>query len=69
MWADAQRDGRPAEYRWRPLLNVATIGLFLHFGLKKASDDSNFKCIFMNATHSFKAVGSSCLILATLMTL
>jgi len=20
MWADAQRDGRPAEYRWRPLL-------------------------------------------------
>jgi len=18
MWADAQRDGRPAEYRWRP---------------------------------------------------
>jgi len=23
MWADAQRDGRPAEYRWRPLLNTA----------------------------------------------
>jgi len=22
MWADAKRDGRPAEYRWRPLLNV-----------------------------------------------
>jgi len=21
MWANAQRDGRPAEYRWRPLLN------------------------------------------------
>jgi len=21
MWADAQRDGRPAEYRWRPLNN------------------------------------------------
>ena len=21
MWADAQRDGRPAEYRWRPLVN------------------------------------------------
>ena len=19
MWADAKRDGRPAEYRWRPL--------------------------------------------------
>jgi len=19
MWADAQRDGRPAEYKWRPL--------------------------------------------------
>ena len=23
MWADAQRDGRPTEYRWRPLLNAA----------------------------------------------
>jgi len=23
MWADAQRDGRPAEYRWRPLYNAA----------------------------------------------
>ena len=23
MWASAQRDGRPAEYRWRPLLNAA----------------------------------------------
>ena len=22
MWANAQRDGRPAEYRWRPLLNT-----------------------------------------------
>jgi len=22
MWADAQRDGRPAEYRWRPLRKV-----------------------------------------------
>jgi len=21
MWADDQRDGRPAEYRWRPLFN------------------------------------------------
>ena len=24
MWANAQRDGRPAEYRWRPLFNAAT---------------------------------------------
>jgi len=23
MWANAQRDGRPAEYRWCPLLNAA----------------------------------------------
>jgi len=23
MWANAQRDGRPAEYMWRPLFNVA----------------------------------------------
>jgi len=26
MWASAQRDGRPAEYRWRPLFN-ATVWL------------------------------------------
>ena len=26
MWADAQRDGRPAEYRWRPLFNAAMFG-------------------------------------------
>ena len=23
MWADAQRYGRPVEYRWRPLFNAA----------------------------------------------
>jgi len=23
MWANAQRDGRPAEYRWRPLFNAS----------------------------------------------
>ena len=23
MWANAQPDGRPAEHRWRPLLNAA----------------------------------------------
>ena len=23
MWANTQHDGRPAEYRWRPLLNAA----------------------------------------------
>jgi len=23
MWANAQRDGRPVEYRWRPLFNAA----------------------------------------------
>ena len=26
MWASAQRDGRPAEYRWRPLFNAAKFG-------------------------------------------
>ena len=25
-WANAQRDGRPAEYRWRPLFNAAKFG-------------------------------------------
>jgi len=26
IWANAQRDGRPAEYRWCPLLNAAKFG-------------------------------------------
>jgi len=26
MWASAQRDGRPAERRWRPLFNAAKFG-------------------------------------------
>jgi len=26
MWAIAQRDGRHAEYRWRPLFNTAEFG-------------------------------------------
>jgi len=26
MWANAQRDGRPAEYRWRPLFNATQSG-------------------------------------------
>jgi len=26
MWADAQRDGRPAGYQWRPLFNTAKFG-------------------------------------------
>jgi len=26
MWANAQRDGRTAEYRWRPLFNAAKFG-------------------------------------------
>jgi len=26
MWTNAQRDGHPAEYRWRPLFNAAKFG-------------------------------------------
>jgi len=26
MWANAQRDGRSAEYRWRRLFNAAKFG-------------------------------------------
>jgi len=28
IWANAQRDGRPAEYRWRPLFNTAKFGWY-----------------------------------------
>jgi len=26
LWANAQRDGRPAEYKWRSLFNAAKFG-------------------------------------------
>ena len=26
IWANAQRDGRPAEYMWHPLFNAAKFG-------------------------------------------
>ena len=26
MWANVQRNGRPAKYRWRPLFNAAKFG-------------------------------------------
>jgi len=26
MWANAQRDGRPAEYKWRTVFNAAKFG-------------------------------------------
>ena len=26
MWVNVQRDGRPAEYKWHPLLNAARFG-------------------------------------------
>jgi len=26
MWANAQRDGRPVQYKWRPLFNAANFG-------------------------------------------
>jgi len=29
MCANAQRDGRPAEHRWRPLFNTAKFGCMM----------------------------------------
>ena len=41
MWADAERDGRPAEYRWSPLLNavdqIAKISLWCSVGTKNGA--------------------------------
>jgi len=28
MWVNAQRDGRPAEYSWRPVLNATKFGSY-----------------------------------------
>ena len=37
MWANAQRDGRPAEYRWRPLFNTAKFGWLVAWSSGKTS--------------------------------
>jgi len=39
MWANAQRDGRPEEYRWRTLFNAAKFGWrpLLHRESKKSA--------------------------------
>ena len=51
MWANAQRDGRPAEYRWRPVLNAAKFGsrpllecraVTLPIGERKTWEDANW---------------------------
>jgi len=26
MWANPKRDGRPVEYRWRPVFNAGKVG-------------------------------------------
>jgi len=31
MWANAQRDGHPTEYRWRPLFNAAKMANFWRY--------------------------------------
>ena len=33
MWANAQRDGRPAEHKWHPLFNAAKLQCGLGRGL------------------------------------
>jgi len=39
MCANAQRDGRPAEYRWRPLFNSAKFGGRLRLGEEKKKEE------------------------------
>jgi len=39
MWANAQHDGRPAEYRWRPLFNATNF-----------ADAHYYKVLCSNAT-------------------
>jgi len=48
MWANAQPDGRPAKYRWRPLLNAAV-------WLMPTSDILVMKLILVIVIVSFQA--------------
>jgi len=41
MWANAQRDGRPAEYRWRRLFNAAKLGVTTRMPCSNAAKTRN----------------------------
>jgi len=47
MWANAQRDGRPAEHRWRPLFNAANAP-FLSHPLYQYDDDENSSDLWLS---------------------
>jgi len=58
MWANAQRDGRPAEYGWRPVLNSANFGsrplldcraVTLPIGERKTWRTQNEFCTWQNS--------------------
>ena len=37
MWANAQRDGLPAEHRWRPLFNTADAHYYMYMPCSNAA--------------------------------
>jgi len=41
MWANAQRDGRPAEHRWRPRFNAATFDAHYYMPCSNAAKTRN----------------------------
>jgi len=51
MWANAQRDGRPTEHRWRPLFNAAVWAEVHHIvrmcrgGMLLNKCFSNYRCM------------------------
>ena len=53
MWTDSQRDGRPAEYWWRPLLNAVKFGwcplLECHAVMLSICDNARLGCKVISA--------------------
>ena len=56
IWANAQRDGRPAEYRWRPLLNAAV--WLTQFGSNAAKTQNPLKLAGVPQTNETTSAAS-----------
>ena len=60
MWANAQRDGRLAEYRWRPLFNAA---VWLCSNATKTRNPLKFAGLPQTTGSISAASGPKCIIL------
>ena len=53
MWANAQRNGRPAKYRWRPLFNPAILADARYYTLSHKNGANLFFSVTLSKINVF----------------